>query len=847
MSDLKTIISKDVNQLSDKQLIIAWPGHQTEVTLAKPLIHLGRSPHDNEVVINYPVVSRHHATIKWEDGHYQIMDGQTHQGQHQPSGNGLYFEGKRINQHVLKSGDILRIPDQNDNFITLMYFDGTTPADSVTDEIELVKEITIGRDPRNDLVLTDPLVSSFHATVMSRGNGHAIRDLKSSSGIFVNGQRVQQADLQVNDAIQVGSAQLRYDGRRIMAANLRRDGIKLAAIDVHKQVKVVKKAATDSDMKVLLNHISLVVEPREFVALVGGSGAGKSTLLGALNGSRPTDGQILINGDDLYRNFEAYRCNIGYVPQDDIIHGELTVEEALTYVARLRLPADTPADEMQARIAAVLDQVAMSNRRTVPVKQLSGGQRKRVSIAVELIADPGIIFLDEPTSGLDPGLDKKMMFTLKQLAQAGKTVILVTHATGNITECSMVAFLAEGGRLVFYGPPQDALTFFGTQDFAEIYHKIELESEKWIDTFQKSPYYQKYVQARLVKEKSAATTPTATQTQRNGLFKPLTEILRQMVILTQRNLALVFRDRRNLLFLMLQAPIVAMLLFFVINDSNLFSPCPAPEYSLKVSQKNDVVYVVYKNAQGNCTPQMEQITNIQKIMFMMACVAIWLGVFSASREIVKELPIYRRERLVNLSIPAYIFSKLVLLFGLSLLQVLVLVLMLHLRAPFVSRGVLMPGVMEIFLTMLILTFTAACFGLFLSAIVGREDRIMSIMPVFLILQIVFAGIIFPFYTETKQSTPPPVICKFDDVIDSCYLSLITFSRWGIEAMGSTETLPALWEGKNFGGGQLSNSQLPFRFDYTSTYLLRNWAILLGFTLLSIGLTFVALKRQDVHK
>jgi hypothetical protein len=433
-----------------------------------------------------------------------------------------------------------------------------------------------------------------------------------------------------------------------------------------------------------------------------------------------------------------------------------------------------------------------------------------------------------------------MMFTLKQLAQAGKTVILVTHATGNITECSMVAFLAEGGRLVFYGPPQDALTFFGTQDFAEIYHKIELESEKWIETFQKSPYYQKYVQARLVNEKSAATTPTATQAQRGGLFKPLTEILRQMVILTQRNLALVFRDRRNLLFLMLQAPIVALLLFFVINDSNLFSPCP-PEYDLKLERG------YYQKAAEVCTPKMEQITNIQKIMFMMACVAIWLGVFSASREIVKELPIYRRERLVNLSIPAYIFSKLVLLFGLSLLQVLVLVLMLHLRAPFVSRGVLMPGVLEIFLTMLILTFTAACFGLFLSAIVGREDRIMSIMPVFLILQIVFAGIIFPFYTETKQSTPPPVICKFDLVIDSCYLSLITFSRWGIEAMGSTETLPALREGMNFGGGQLSNSQLPFRFDYTSTYLLRNWAILLGFTLLSIGLTFIALKRQDVHK
>src|SRR5207245_1027548 len=180
----------------------------------------------------------------------------------------------------------------------------------------------------------------------------------------------------------------------------------------------------------LLNNISIVVPPRKFIALVGGSGAGKSTLMDALNGLRPAQqGKVLYNGQDYYRNIATFSTQLGYVPQDDIVHRDLTVERALYYAAKLRLPSDFTKEQIKWRIDEVLEDVDMTDRRNLLVSKLSGGQRKRVSIALELLANPGVFFLDEPTSGLDPGLDRKMMTLLRRLADRGRTVILVTHAT----------------------------------------------------------------------------------------------------------------------------------------------------------------------------------------------------------------------------------------------------------------------------------------------------------------------------------------------------------------------------------------------------------------------------------
>lgn len=819
---------------NDQQLIIAWPGHQLTVALTAPLLRLGRSAEGNDIVIDSPAVSPYHATLRLEADGYHLLDGQSRDGQWTRSRNGLSYKGQRIEEEKLDNGEIVRIPGEAEDFVSLLYFDATVAGPAQRSQVALAQEISIGRDARNDLVISDPTASAFHATVTPLAQGHLLADLRSASGTFVNGQRVQQHMLQPDDDILIGSVQLRYDGQALRVVDLRRAGIRLDGMSLRKQVPAPKAAAGDSGFKLLLSNVSLVIHPREFVAIVGGSGTGKSTLLDALNAFRPADGRVLINGDDLYHHFDAYRQSIGYVPQDDIIHRELTVEEALRFVARLRLPPDTAAAEIEKRVETVLQQVAMSNRRTVLVRQLSGGQRKRVSLAVELIAEPGILFLDEPTSGLDPGLDKKMMFTLRQVAQAGATVILVTHATDNIRDCDLVAFLAERGRLVFYGPPAAALTFFGVRNFAEIYHLVEQEPERWLQTFQASSFYEAYIERRLASTcprcseplsaeqttcascgyqrpapaappaaipaaPAASRLPLSQRLRWRALRADLATFTRQTGILVERYVTILLRDRRNLLFLLLQAPLIALLLFLVMKPG-LFN-------------------------QG-LNVQVSDLAEMQKILFVLACIAAWFGLINAVREIVKELPIYRRERFVNLSVAAYVTSKLIVLLALSIIQAALLVVIVHLRAQFPAVGASgLPGVVEIFGAVLLVTFASTGLGLLLSAAVGREDRVMSLMPLFLIPQIVFAGVVFKLEGSARL------------------VSWLTFSRWGIEAMGATVNLPELHRLASY---VMPVEALVFPFDHSTAYLRQNLGILLALTVVCIGLTVVALKRQDAR-
>lgn len=812
----------------DQQLIIAWPGHQLTAPLTAPVLRLGRDPEGNDIVIDAPAVSPYHATLRLEADGYHLLDGQERDGQWVRSANGLSCRGQRVEDEKLDNGEIVRIPGAAEDFVSLLYFDAAAAGPGQRSQVSLAQEISIGRDPRNDLVISDPTASAFHATVTPVGQTHILRDLRSASGTFVNGQRVSQHALQAEDSILIGSVQLRYDGQSLAVVDLRRAGIRLDGMSLRKQVPAPKPAAGEGGFKLLLSNVSLVIHPREFIAIVGGSGTGKSTLLDALNAFRPVDGRVLINGDDLYHHFDAYRQSIGYVPQDDIIHRELTVEEALRFVARLRLPPDTAQVEIERRVETVLQQVAMSNRRSVLVRQLSGGQRKRVSLAVELIAAPGILFLDEPTSGLDPGLDKKMMFTLRQVANAGTTVILVTHATDNIQDCDLVAFLAERGRLVFYGPPAEALTFFGVRDFAEIYHLVELEPERWLQAFQGSSFYEAYIERRLATTCPRCSAPLApeqmtcatcgyTRPQAAGatIHAPaagvkaapwpqrvrtsLATFARQTAILVQRYVTILLRDRRNLLFLLLQAPLIALLLFLVMKPG-LFN-------------------------QG-LNVEVTDLGEMQKILFVLACIAAWFGLINAVREIVKELPIYRRERFVNLGVAAYVTSKLIVLLALSIIQSALLVAIVHLRGQFPAVGASgLPGVVEIFGAVLLVTFASTCLGLLLSAAVGREDRVMSLMPLFLIPQIVFAGVVFKLQGSAR------------------FVSWLTFSRWGIEAMGATINLPEL---RRIASYVMPVEALVFPFDHTAAYLRQNLGILLALAVVCIALTVVVLKRQDAR-
>jgi ABC-type multidrug transport system ATPase subunit len=470
----------------------------------------------------------------------------------------------------------------------------------------------------------------------------------------------------------------------------------------------------------------LSVLPREFLAIVGVSGSGKSTLLDALSGVRPASGgSVLVNGTDLYRNYGAYRTSVGYVPQDDIIHKELTVYSALDYAAKLRLPPDTTAGERDQRVMDVLKTLDLVSRKDTSVQRLSGGQRKRVSIGVELLTRPGLFFLDEATSALDPGTEGQIMRLLRGLADDGLTVLLVTHATKNVMLCDMVAFLAKGGHMAYFGPPDEALRYFGVDDFDAIYVKVDTENspQEWADKYRASPQYQKYVVKRLQDKygvlpelpatgkaaKSAVRKDTA---RRQGGARP--NALRQFGVLTQRYLNIMTRDRVGLLLLFLIAPLLG-LIDFVAWPRNVLDP-------------------------------VEGLADRTMVMLFMATVIpLLVASLTSVREIVKEAPIYRRERAVGLSIMPYLLSKVAILFLFALYHAAALLAIKYVAVDLTHLD-LVNDLGAFYVTLALGAMSGVMWGLVISALVPREDQAMILVIIVVVAQIVFSGGLLPLHT-----------------------------------------------------------------------------------------------------
>jgi len=814
----------DPSQLNRPVLVIQDEGQVREVPLAERALTLGRSS-DNDIILTSRFVSGHHARIEPSAGAHQIVDiGST---------NGLLAEGKRLPANsslALADGDVLRIGDPaTGNFVTLTY--RNPQAQRVAQAATIAQsypldpndpQITIGREG-SDIVLDNPQVSRNHAIIERGTDGrHALRDIGSTNGTFVNGQRVVQHTLARGDVIQIGAFKLVYDGDSLDQYD-QRGALRIDARNLSRAVTRGGKT------RLILKDVSLSIAPREFIALVGGSGTGKSTLLNALSGyAQASGGQVLVNGDDYYRNFDAYRTVLGYVPQDDIIHRTLPVERALRYAAQLRLPTDTATTEISQRIARVLDDVDMTPHRDKLVDNLSGGQRKRVSIGAELLADPSLFFLDEPTSGLDPGLEKKMMYTLRRLADSGRTVVLVTHATANIAQCDHVAFMSDG-RMVYFGPPGEALAFFNVTsgDFADIYTKLEgaadpndterwavvqrdlqaeyagwqaahpqakeppMLAELWESKLRTAPQYAQYVVGRLAQVPSGPVAGSA-----NGAIgrPPKVSLPRQFGILSRRYLDLIIQDRRNLLILLLQAPIIGLLLMLVVNGDAMVG---AKAYS----------------------------SEAKKLIFMLATVAVWFGIINAAREITKESPIYKRERLANVHIGPYVLSKIVILTLLVIVQSLVLLSLIGLKVTFPASGVLFPTGIELFITTLLTALAGLTMGLAISAAAESPDRAISIVPLALIPQILFAGVIFSLGEGTSLQR---------------VLSWLTISRWSMDAYGTTVNLNSL----PLQPGMLRLPNPPVEYTFTPLHLLSRWLILVVYMLVCLGLTAWLLKRRD---
>ncbi len=576
--------------------------------------------------------------------------------------------------------------------------------------------VTIGRDPGNEVVLDSPTVSRYHAQVEKIGQRYRIRDLHSSNGTYVNDQAIEAEHwLKPEDTIRIGPHRFMVGPDRL-AQFEEASGLRVEALSLNKWVR--------KDLNIL-QDISLIFQPREFVVVVGQSGGGKSTLVDAIAGYRPaTHGKVLVNGIDVYRNFDAIRSEIGFVPQKDIIHMELTVYQALDYAAQLRMPPDTSKTERRRRVMEVLQDLDLVHRKDVQISGLSGGQQKRVSIGVELLTKPGLFFLDEPTSGLDPGTETALMQLMRRLADQGRTIVLITHATKNVMLADKVVFLARGGYLAWFGPPEEALEYFdsfrserdrrlGAMEFDTIYPILDDPHNgspaDWAQRYRQHPAYQKYIDQPL---RGKAAAPGADRPRQSQPARPprrrKVSALRQFFILSARNLKILTRDRFALFLMLATAPVVSLL---------------------------DVVLALAlgRNPFGFVDGNLAA---IMTSLFLLAVYGVMVGGISQMREFVKEADIYKRERLVNLKLLPYVASKIWVAGLLALYQSAAYVIIRYLAFK-------MPGgsleFLLIYITLVLATMSGMMLGLFASAFAPNSNSAPLILIILMLPQIVLGG------------------------------------------------------------------------------------------------------------
>lgn len=707
---------------------------------ASVTIRIGRdaTPGVNDIVLQAPSVSKRQCELRSDGRHWQVRDlGST-------NGTSINAPGAPIDREtVVGAQDVLyfgscRFPLSR---LQALERDAASAHAAGAALPEDKQEVVVGRDPSADLRVDSPQVSRRHARLLRSGGGWLVEDLGSSNGTYINGQPVTQATpLGRDDVLSLGSVVVDLGAAGNLARAYRGDVV-LQAEGV--------TVSVDGDRKTLLHDVSFTVFPTEFVGLMGPSGAGKTTLMMALNGYlKPQSGRSLINGQDLYRNFDAWRGAIGYLPQDDIIHPELTVFEALYFTARLRLPPDTSRAEIEARISDVLAQLEISQTRDVPIgsperKGISGGQRKRVNLAQELITQPRLLFLDEPTSGLASEDTLNVMRLLRRLADQGRSILLTIHQPSLEAYRCMdnIVYLADG-QLVYYGPAwPDSITYFnpGVEPGAPDYDKLVSEPGHAMKplaedkrrgrdmgeraaAFRASPLHARYVSERRGADTAAMTGERATGGSRARSFG-----LRQWAVLTRRYATIKLRDRVSTLILLVQAPVIAAVIALVFAG--------------------ELDTAAGRNAYGAFA------------LFLMAVSAVWFGCSNAAREIVSEQAIYRRERMVNLKIPSYVMSKFVVLGALCAIQCALLLAIVG-----AATG-LQGSWAGHFALLWACAASGVGMGLLLSALVRSSEAAIGLVPLLLIPQVILSGLIMPL-----DKLSPPMR----------WTSSVMMTRWGFE-------------------------------------------------------------------
>ena len=485
--------------------------------------------------------------------------------------------------------------------------------------------VKIGRNTDNDIVIPDVLASRHHATLVPTGAGTEIRDNRSINGTFVNGSRVESALLNEGDTVTIGNVDLVFRGGTLVRRTETTAASGTGGLDVHGVTWTIE------GNKTLLNNISLTARPGTLTAVIGPSGAGKSTFARLVAGyTHPTEGTVAFEGHDIHAEYASLRSRIGMVPQDDVVHGQLTVEQALMFAAELRLPPDTNKEDRERVVAQVLEELEMTQHRKTRVDKLSGGQRKRASVAMELLTGPSLLILDEPTSGLDPALDRQVMTMLRQLADAGRVVLVVTHSLSYLDVCDQVLLLAPGGKTAFSGPPSQIGASMGTTNWADIFSSVSRATRKR-PTSDSSPSTARHRRSRPRKR------------LRTWASRRRTSVRRQFSTIARRQMRLIVSDRGYFIFLALLPFIMGVLSLSVPGDVGFGVPVPA--------------------IQGGEAPNEPG-----QILVLLNVGAIFMGTALTIRALIGERAIFLREQAVGLSTTAYLLAKVVVFAAFAMLQ-----------------------------------------------------------------------------------------------------------------------------------------------------------------------------------
>ncbi|WP_067673939.1 FHA domain-containing protein [Nocardia miyunensis] len=730
--------------------------------------NVGRDP-AADVVVTDPRVSSLHAVLERGSGGWEIEDAS--------SLNGTFFDGRRVERMVIDHDETFQLghavdgekltcsveapqmrpprdPGGEDGEATMIV---PNPGYDLDDEatftlppsgrrisrsprpvahpvavVRISGTLRIGRAADNDIVVPDLMVSRHHAELRVTGeHKYRVVDLGSHNGTYVNGSRVDVADLSESDSIGMGHTTYRLVGDEL------RESVDTGDVSVSVQNLIVRTP----EGKVLLDEVSFPIPQRSLVGVIGPSGAGKSTLLGAITGLQPaTEGTVRYDGRDLYTDYDELRHRIGLVPQEDILHNQLHTRRALLYAAELRFPGDTRSDEREQRVDEVLEELGLTRHADTRIDRLSGGQRKRVSVALELLTKPSLLFLDEPTSGLDPGLDKTVMEMLSELAHDGRTVIVVTHSVANLDSCDRLLVLVPGGKLAYYGPPAEGLHHFGQPSWAEVFQEFDNQEERdWAEEFRDSPRFGHYVAVGLTDDAGPAETqqPPAPPPAPQSKFSQLSTLCR-------RYLAVIASDRSYLALLGVM-PVLLGGLFAAIPPGQGFVGAPGSNQDAP--------------------------TKLMVLVFG----ACFVGTGNSIREIVKEQTIYRRERAAGLSAGVYLMSKFLVLGAITILQTVVLYVIGTIGVKMPPQGIFTSVGLELMLAMALLGIASLALGLVVSVSVDTSEKTLPLLIVVSMAQLVLTG-------GLVRLVGTPVLQQ---------LAYLAPARWGFGAGAATIDLDTL--------------------------------------------------------